>query len=75
MGADNLEDLHHWHDFKNLIQKIEFAIFSRDNYLKKTSNFKALKLYQKYKNNSKKLPKFSIFNTPKLDISSNHLRE
>ena len=74
MGADNLKDFHHWHDFKNLIYKIEFAIFSRDNYLKKTSNFRALKLYQKYKNKSKKLPKFSIFHCRKLNISSTQIR-
>ncbi len=74
MGADNLKDFHRWHDFNNLIHKIEFAIFSRDNYLKKTSNFKALKLYQKYKNKSKKLPKFSIFHSRKLNISSTQIR-
>ena len=74
MGADNLKDFHRWHDFKNLIHKIEFAIFSRDNYLKKINNFKAIKLYKKYKNKSKKLPKFSIFNTPKLNISSTQIR-
>ena len=74
MGADNLAELHRWHDFKNLIQKIEFAIFSRDNYLKKANNFKASKLYQKYKNKSKKLPKFSIFHSRKLNISSTQIR-
>ena len=74
MGADNLQELHRWHDFKNLIQKIEFAIFSRDNYLKKTNNFKALKIYKKYKNTSKKLPKFSIFHSQKLNISSTQIR-
>ncbi len=74
MGADNLADFHRWHDFKNLICKIEFAIFSRDNYLKKINNFKAIKIYKKYKNNSKNLPKFSIFNTPKFNISSTQIR-
>ena len=74
MGADNLLDFHRWHDFKNLICKIEFAIFSRDNYLKKINNFKEIKIYKKYKNNSKNLPKFSIFNTPKLNISSTQIR-
>ena len=42
--------------------------------IKKANNFKALKLYQKYKNKSKKLPKFSIFHSRKLNISSTQIR-
>lgn len=74
MGDDNLSKFHKWHDFKNLIHKIEFAVFSREHNWHKFSQCPALKIYKKYTKKSKKLPKISILNNIKLNLSSTQIR-
>lgn len=75
MGADNLPNLHRWRRFKQLINAIEFAIFSRDNFIIKNNNYPAIKLYKKYRRNRKKLPKITLYNSPKINISSTQIRQ
>ncbi len=66
MGADNLENLHRWDGFKNLIKQIPLMIFSRE---KKLKNIKKTKAW-KFVSNSK----YKIFYSKNLDISSTEIR-
>ena len=74
MGDDNLKNFHHWYNFKKIIYKIEFAIFSREKFSIKSRNSFALKIYKNHFRKSQKLPKISIFNNIKLNISSTEVR-
>lgn len=42
-GADVLEQLHRWKNFKKIISKIDLAIFSREDFLLKAQKFPAWK--------------------------------
>lgn len=85
MGADNLDKFHQWENFDKLIKEIEIVVFSRQEYLKKARETKALKLYLAKKKYTKKiakkkevkkktLPKISLNRTKNYDISSTQLR-
>lgn len=74
MGADSLIRFHEWNNFKILMNSISFAIFSRDQFLPKLHQTKSFKIYQKLRKSGQKLPKFSIFRTKNLDISSTNIR-
>lgn len=73
MGADNLERLHEWDNFYGLIKMLPFAIFSRENFLSKIHQTKSFKIYKKLRS-SGALPKFKIFRTANLNISSTKIR-
>lgn len=73
-GADSMERLHEWGNFKNLIKLLPFAIFSREKYLLKMSRSKSFKIYQKLLQSSNKLPRFLIFKTKNINISSTQIR-
>ena len=73
-GADNLERLDQWDNFKNLIKLLPFAIFSRNNFLLKIRKTRAFQISQKIAD-GKNLPKFIIFRTKNLNISSTELRK
>lgn len=66
MGADNLENLHHWKNFKNFISEVHLAIFSREKHLLKIKKTRAW--------NFIKNQNYSIFFTKNLDISSTEIR-
>ena len=81
MGADNLEKFHLWKNFLPLIKLVEFAIFSRADFLLKAKETRALQIYQKLVSlreskgaNNHQLPKFSFFRTKNYDISSSEIR-
>lgn len=74
MGADNLPRFHQWDHFKNLIKMLPIAIFSRDDFLPKIYRTKSFTIYKKMISPDKSLPKFKIFPTQKLKISSTELR-
>ncbi len=84
MGADNLDKFHQWENFDRLIKEIEVVVFSRQEYLKKARETKALQLYFAKKKYAKKidkkivkkktLPKISLNRTKNYDISSTQLR-
>ncbi len=46
MGADNLKKFHLWKNFLPLIKSIEFAIFSRADFLLKAKETRAFRIYQ-----------------------------
>ena len=73
-GADNFERLHQWNNFKNLIKLVPFAIFSRNNFLLKIRKTRAFQICQKI-TDGKNLPKFIIFRTKNLNISSTEIRK
>lgn len=75
MGADNLEKLHQWDYFRNLIKLLPLAIFSREKYLLKIRKTKAFIIYNSLKKDNNSLPKFLIFRTKNLDISSTEIRK
>ncbi len=78
MGADNFEKFHQWKNYQLLIKMIEFAVFSRQEFLLKARASKAFKLYEKYKmgdKNNKKLPKISLIRIKNCDISSSEIRK
>lgn len=68
MGADGVKELHRWNNFKKLVQKIPFAIFSRENFFKEIRKSKAFLAFKRTTN------KFTIFATKNLNISSTKLR-
>ncbi|NBX52963.1 MAG: nicotinate (nicotinamide) nucleotide adenylyltransferase [Proteobacteria bacterium] len=74
MGADNLPNFHKWHKFQELINCVQFAIFTRQDFILKNANCPALKMAKKYHRNSEKFPKISLFHSPNLDISSTKIR-
>ncbi len=77
MGADNLEKFHLWKNFLPLIKSIEFAIFSRADFLLKAKETRAFKIYQNalsIRNLDSRLPKLSLFQTKNYDISSSAIR-
>ena len=81
MGADNLEKFHLWKNFLPLIKLIEFAIFSRADFLLKAKETKAFQIYQKAMSvrqsktlDNSQLPKFSLFKTKNYNISSSAIR-
>ncbi|NBV07083.1 MAG: nicotinate (nicotinamide) nucleotide adenylyltransferase [Proteobacteria bacterium] len=74
MGADNLLRLHEWENFRGLIKTIPLAIFSRENFLLKISKTKSFQIYKKMLSADKSLPKFKIFKTKNLNISSTQIR-
>lgn len=77
MGADNLEKFHLWKNFLPLIKLIEFAIFSRADFLLKAKETKAFQIYQKVINvreSNAQLPKFLLFKTKNCNISSSAIR-
>jgi nicotinate-nucleotide adenylyltransferase len=67
MGADNLENLHRWKNYRKFISQINLAIFSRENSLAKIQKTKIWKFLPK--------EKLQIFLTKNLDISSTQIRE
>jgi nicotinate-nucleotide adenylyltransferase len=69
MGADNFEKFHLWKDFQDLIKIIDFAVFSRENYLKTLKNTEAFKIFQNTSGSN-----LMIFETENLDISSTQIR-
>ncbi len=78
MGADNLEKFHLWKNFIELINLVEFAIFSRGEYLQGAKQTKAWQLYEEIisqQNSTKILPKFSLFQTKNYDISASEIRQ
>ncbi len=74
-GADNLARLHEWDNFKNLIKLLPLAIFSRENFLLKAAQTKSFQIYRKLVKSSDQLPKFIIFRTKNLNISSTEIRK
>ncbi len=73
-GADNLERLHEWSNFKQLINMLPFAIFSREDFLLKIRQTKSFQIYKKLAQKNS-LPQFRIFKTQNLNISSTKLRK
>lgn len=73
-GSDNMERLHEWNNFKDLIKMLPLAIFSRENFLLKIRQTKSFQIYKKLVG-SRSLPKFKIFRTRNIDISSTTLRK
>lgn len=69
MGADNFEQFHLWKDFEALIKMLDFAVFSRETFLKTLKNTPAFKIIQ-----STPECKLMIFETENLDISSTKIR-
>jgi nicotinate-nucleotide adenylyltransferase len=67
MGADNLEQLHRWENFKKLISMIHLVIFSREKFL--------LKIRKTRVWNFVKRGDHSVFFTKNLDISSSQIRK
>lgn len=67
MGADNLENLHRWKDYKKFISLANLAIFSRGNSLIKIQKTAAWKFV--------KAARHKIFLSKNLDISSTKIRE
>jgi len=61
MGADNLEKFHLWKNFSQLINLIEFAIFSRGEYLLGAKQTKAWQLYEEILAKKNKQNFFSQF--------------
>ncbi len=74
-GADNLPRLHEWDNFKNLMKLLPFAIFSRENFASRISRTKSFKIYSKLTHSAKKLPKFLVFRTKNINISSTEIRK
>ncbi len=74
-GADNLERLHEWDNFRGLIKMLPLAIFSREHFLPRISKTKAFQIYKKLVASKKALPKFKIFPTKNLNISSTEIRK
>lgn len=78
MGADNLNKFHQWKNYQLLIKLMEFAVFSRQEFLFKARAGKAFKLYEKYKvygKGNKKLPNISLIRVKNCDISSSEIRK
>ena len=87
MGADNFATLHRWKHFNKLIKMVVFVVFSRQNFLSTCQKSKAYQIYKNFLKNSlnchldnskvqgQGLPKFLIFRTKNLDISSTKMRE
>lgn len=73
MGADNLEKFHLWKNFLPLLKSIEFAVFSRANFLQKAQETRAMQVYSKLAGASH-LPKITLFKTKNYDISSSEIR-
>lgn len=67
MGADNLEQLHRWENFKRLISMIHLVIFSREKILLKVKKTRAWNFIKKNR--------LSVFFTKNLDISSSQIRK
>ncbi len=74
MGADNFGKFHQWDDFTKLIKMLPIVVFSREKYLLKIRQTKAFQIYKKI-SNSHGLPKFEIFPTQNLNISSTEIRK
>mgnify|MGYP000945096813 CR=1 FL=1 len=67
MGADNIANLHKWHNYNRFLRSINIAIFARNNdllYLKKARCWQDLKK-----------TKPNIFLNKKVDICSTQLRQ
>lgn len=74
-GADNLERLHEWDNFKGLIKMLPLAIFSREKFLQQITKTKAFIIYKKLRDSGNdSLPNFKIFATKNLNISSTEIR-
>lgn len=67
MGADNVENLDKWHNFKEFISLIKIAIFARDDKLKKIRSAKSWNFLKK------QYP--LIFNSRQINISSTIIRK
>lgn len=74
MGADNFEKFHKWDNYKSLITLIPFAIFSRQDHLKRIARSKSFQIYSKLRSGDNSLPKFLKLRTKNLDISSTQIR-
>ncbi|MDX2083125.1 MAG: nicotinate (nicotinamide) nucleotide adenylyltransferase [Rickettsiales bacterium] len=74
MGADNLARLHEWENFRGLIKMLPLAIFSRENFLIKIYKTKSFQIQKKMLITNKNLPKFKIFRTKNVNISSTQIR-
>ena len=68
MGADNLEAMHKWYNWKKIFYLCPIVVFNRPNYFYKAVSSKASKYFWKYKVNAntliikKTLPLWSILN-------------
>jgi hypothetical protein len=54
---------------------LPFAIFSRENFLPKIAQTKSFGIYRKLAGSSSELPRFKIFRTKNLNISSTEIRK
>lgn len=74
MGADGMERLHQWENFKNLLKLLPFVIVSRETFLKKLHKTRAFIMAQKLRKSNNTLPKLRIIRSKNLDISSTKIR-
>ncbi len=72
-GADNLQNLHRWRDYKKLLKLLPFLIVSRETFTNGIGQTKAFMNYKQIRNyqvGDHSLPKLRVIRTRNLDISS-----
>ena len=81
MGADNLYNMHHWHNWKKIFYLCPIIIVNREGYLYKSLNSKASKNFSnsrcniKQIKNKKNLPAWTFLNIRPNFNSSTNLRK
>ena len=71
MGADSLFNFHHWNQFKEILEMIDIAVFSRDNLLNKIHKSKSFIIAKKRFSNQK----IRVIKTREINISSTIIRK
>ncbi|MCE2687249.1 MAG: nicotinate (nicotinamide) nucleotide adenylyltransferase [Rickettsiales bacterium] len=71
MGADSLFNLHHWNQFRKILEMIDIAVFSRDNLLNKIHKSKSFIIAKKRFYNQK----IKIIRIRETNISSTMIRK
>lgn len=74
VGADCLENMHLWKNYKGLFKEVEFIVFARSEFLRKAFSFKAWHVYKKM-TRMNNLPKFNIVRNRGINISSSQIRQ
>lgn len=79
MGADNMEQIHHWHCWQEIFDMVFVAVFDREDYAQKSIHSEAAKVYNRFLITS--TPLFDLKNylwcffcIKKYDISSTAIR-